>query len=1260
MALSIDRTEIESWGKIFDSKGNFPKLIGKLIFETTRRDTVLHFASGSEIFLGGWDGRVMCLEKTGHVPKGMSLWEIGTNGDLSKANSDYKKRVSDSLGFERKDSTYVFVTTVVWQDKTEWVSEKKKDGIWKDVFAYDSTDIAEWLENAPVSMRWFLSVTKDYPYDSIYSAEESWNMFSFGPKGLKLPPSLVTAGREKEITILSEFLTGGTGLRAVRAATRDEAVAFIIAMAMQFEQLQKEQFMSRTVVVDSEQHFHATRINKFDLNIIAKLENISRTYSAAENHHVLLPLGPDDEFNSQDVILLPRIDRDGQIASLIKMGLTHEDAERNSRECGRDITHLKTLLGFPPPPRNHISKDKVAHFLVALLIGRWNSNSPGDRAIIEELSGLPYDTFEDNLGEFLRMEYSPLIRIGDAWRLASPWDAWTTFSSHLSRIHFERLRIAFLNIHKELDPALSLDPDQRYMAPLYNKASIYSSWIKEGVIQSLILVGVIGQNQNLPYLDLPQLWVDMIVESLLKGAHGELWASLDHYLPLLAEASPNKTIDAINNSLLEDEKHILKMFEEEASLVTPRSRHTGLLWALESLAWDKKYFHRSVMLLAKLSELDPGGTLSNRPLNSLQEILMPWHYQTFATLDQRMETLKEIIRKHRDIGWRLAFNLLPSHDRIAGHTNKMRWRLLDESYEMDYPWKVIYSSHSKILMMLLENTSFSENDLSSLVSISNNFHPTDRDMLFKFLVDGIKEIPRKNDLIWQAARKIVSDNTEFPDAGWALSTVELDKYRDVLERFEPHDQTSKLVWLYTEHWPVPLTGVQDFWKLHYTKQQEIIDENRLTVLAEVYKKSGLENILSLIPQLKEFWDFGYALATVLQNTDEIQRMISLLRSDDKNRHQIALGFIRGKTTITGINWTKEAFEKSFDLGLSNEKRMMILLTLPQERDVWDYIETLENDLRKIYWQEMPPVFWQLNAGERIYGTNKLLDEGRFIAALNVSYHNMVDLPSTLLLDILNKIATVETGEKIGLESFKVEAILNELDKRGDLLEKDMFGLEWHYLSILSSETSNRKPILLHSQLSENPLFFVEVLKMTYRPDDDKKEASEFSDEERSNRAKSGFKLLRSWDKIPGVDRDGKIDVPSLRKWIDDARKFATELGRLKVADAEIGQVLAEYPEKQDQDIWPPVEIAAILDEINTSSLIRNFSVGTTNKRSSTVRAVFDGGKIERSQAAYFRDLAQKHLENYPVTASILSNIASRFLDRARIEDEEAERERLDY
>ena len=95
------------------------------------------------------------------------------------------------------------------------------------------------------------------------------------------------------------------------------------------------------------------------------------------------------------------------------------------------------------------------------------------------------------------------------------------------------------------------------------------------------------------------------------NASGAMWVSIDRELPLIAEASPQVFLESVSRSLSHRPPEIMDMFKEEPGFVVPEASHTGLLWALEGLAWMPAYFKTACFLLHKLATLDPGGRLSN-------------------------------------------------------------------------------------------------------------------------------------------------------------------------------------------------------------------------------------------------------------------------------------------------------------------------------------------------------------------------------------------------------------------------------------------------------------------------------------------------------------------------------------------------------------------------------------------------------------------------------------------------------------------------
>ena len=229
--------------------------------------------------------------------------------------------------------------------------------------------------------------------------------------------------------------------------------------------------------------------------------------------------------------------------------------------------------------------------------------------------------------------------------MTSPLDIWTNLSSQLTQRDFKKLEEGFALSLKDGNPIAKTEDES--FAARFNQERTFSGWSREGLIQSLILVARLGDSLEIPNLGNPERWVDSIILDLLRDAQGELWISLDYELPLISEASPDSFLKAVKNSLDKDKPEIMELFKEVDGFLYKNSHHTGLLWALEGLAWSPDYLRDVSLILLKLARLDPGGNLSNRPINSIVEIFKPWHYQTLASYEERMLILKQVTKQEK-------------------------------------------------------------------------------------------------------------------------------------------------------------------------------------------------------------------------------------------------------------------------------------------------------------------------------------------------------------------------------------------------------------------------------------------------------------------------------------------------------------------------------------------------------------------------------------------------------------------------------------
>lgn len=1259
----ITRNDIENWSQTALSKTDLPYLISKLVRATTPSNTQVDFPSGSTAFIGGWDGEVLCGSETAYVPKGISLYEFGTEANpKGKADRDYDKRKDDTLGYDPKESVFIFITPRFWKFKKKWIDAKKAEGFWKDVKVYDSSDLEQWLEIAIYVSGWFADYLHKAPLGGVDIADQFWRYWSEF-RDIKIQPEAIVSGRDIEKQSILEFLSEDPNITFIRAASKNEATAFIIASAMLFPQNQSEYFFSRALVVHTEAAYKSVSTNYVSpLILIPTFENKLPMYSAVSNrHHVIVPLGADDDDNKES-LNLPTIDRDGQIEALKNSGVEKSDAEKFSRESGRNITILKKLLGFPHNKTKWLQEEDVREIIPALLLGRWNETFEGDIALLEKLSGQNYTNYLITLKKWVKFEESPIIQIGETWRLTSPLDLWTNLLAYLTQEDFKNLQGCFELAYKGGNPIAEID-DKDSFAARFNQKRTYSSWTREGLTQSLILLGRFGNSTKVANYNEPQDWVDIIVNDLFNGANGEMWISLDRELPLISEASPQIFINAVKKSLAKGEPEIMDLFNEKDGFLHKTSHHTGLLWALENLAWLPEYLLDVSLILLKLARLDPGGNLSNRPINSIAEIYKPWHYQTLASFEDRMEILKYVTQQEKEKGWTLLIRMLPSGSGVAQPTHKMRWRMFDINTNLNYTYQEIWNTHTAIVEMLIELFDDDEKKFAQLIDATTNLGPKDRKRVLDWADNVCPNVKQETFTTWETLRTILHRHRSHPDTDWALSASELSRFEDLYNKLEPKDIIKKHIWLFNSHHIEFSEGFEykenEFEKRH-DQIQKRTDEARTNAIEKFIEVLGLDKTLDLRKEVKEYWVFGEALAKVNLSPHQIQVICECL-GDKEPLIRFIQSFMYRKYVIEGFEWIKTLFNELQEKQFSDEALSNILIPLEQNQDFWDFLKLQKVDIQNIYWNKMFPRFYHLTKDEKEYGLRRLLEYKRHFSVIDAAYLHPEKLSSNLLFEILNKAATEKASEEGNFKTHEIDRIFEELDKRDDIEKPRLIQLEWFYLPLWDSIRSHRSPKNLEEELSTNPEFFIEVLKWLYLPKNKellKEERKEISDEAATNRAKQSYYLMNSWKKIPGLKDDLSIDEKVLRRWINTVRELAEKVDRLEVADMQIGKILAQYPE--DIPEWPNKTIFQIIEDIDSDSLNSNYSSAMFNKRSFTSRGAFEGGNIEREKAAYFQKLANDHKIKYPNTAKIFQNMSKSYIRDARRQDEDAERSRLEY
>ena len=1259
--MMITRGQLASWADTPESKANFPHLISRLIRATTAKDTKVDIPWGSATYIGGWDGIVDSKEKTRYVPRGISLWELGTDQNpKKKADADYEKRTKEPLGYTPQDATFVFVTPRTWTGKDKWVKKRKEENKWKDVIVYDGISLAQWLDEAPAVSRWFAS--QGYAgvcsTEGIITADERWKEWSCLEQ-LQLQPGCVLAGRDVARVELLKRLGGDPSIIGVRASTKDEAIAFILATMKASDSEVSGRFFSTTLIVNQEDRFRSISLSmQHALNLIVRFDNAGLFSSAVgHGHHVLVPLGADDVF-SPDPITLPAVDRDALIEALEASGLSRSKASTLTKESGHDITILKKLLGFPSYGATWMKTQTIREIIPALLLGRWDESYSGDVELLEKLSGMSYAKYKEVLAKWLNLPESPLKKIGETWRLTSPLDLWRSISVHLLERDFQLLEECFIQAYHSGNSVLESQMD---LPDSISKKRTYSDWVREGLTQSLILISIPQVEVSLRD---PQSWVDRIIGGLLSKARGETWVSINRELPLIAEASPQVFLQYASRSLSHRPPEIMDMFKEKPGVVVPMASHTGLLWALEELAWMPLYFKNACLLLHKLATLDPGGSLANRPLNSLKEIFKAWHHQTLASFDERVEVLKEMLPRNVDVSWALLKSLLPSFSSgTASLTHRMRWRMFWEATDLRYTDREWFDMCSEAVGMLISLCDGDETRFSDLIEAAPSCMPRDRERILKWAQENVGEIRHEKNLAWNTLRRVLNKHKLYPDEKWALRREELYPLEQLYNQLQPDDVQARYMYLFNEdiYYEVlePSSITLSYRELSHDSIAGLMATARERAVAELVEELGVERVLELRLEVKYPWYLGEALAKVIKDEQDLQ-CVWLCLEDDASHIAFAHGFISQKLRSEGFSWMQTLVKELLEKGYSDKAVANVLVEVRLGQELWNYIDFLGEGVHQEYWLRMRPIFNDLTNEEVIEGINKLLQYRRFSSAVREAWLHGSDLPSSILIEVLRKWGTGESLEPSSLCGCEIGCIFKELNKRSDVEKETHLELETLYLPLLTRVGAQVGVPHLEEELASNPESFIQLLKWLYKPKDEgrqRKEQEGLSKEQIQNAAKRSDQMLEAWTKIPGMQEDGTIDETELRDWIKAARALAEECDRLEVADIHIGQLLAKYPE--DSPNWPQRTIFQAIEDINTEELKEGYSVGMWNKRGATIRGAFEGGGIEHERAGYFGELASELMCDYPNVAEVFQRLQDNYGRQGNRLDEMAERDRLD-
>ena len=672
----VDRQGLLAWANTASARFELPRLIRRLILETTTALVRVGMPADEGIQSGGWDGTVRSPENIRWVPEGLSLWELSTNAKPNqKAQSDYEKRSTTPDGSPTSGASYVALIPRPWTQRDDWASSQNEDGRWREVLAYGLDDVVTWLEAAPATNLWLSEHCRLNPFGR-RTAETWWSSWS-----TRTDPALahrfVLAGREKQADDLVERLAGEPTITTVSSASLDEVRAVVAAAAMRADASSAGRLLARMVFVDELATWRSLISQQSPLVLVPMRTELADEVPGDCPHQVVVPLA-----RSNADITVPELKAGEGARALQTLGISEENADRLARLARRSLSALRRSLAVHPELRTPQWAESPPPPAVRamLLAGHVTDEREGDRYVLGELAGEHYETVRETLVDLSNLD-DPLVCLVDgSWHLVSAEDAWLQLSQYLTPDDLQRLATAVNQVLGETDPALELDPRDRWQAPILGQTRRFSDDLRSGLAETLTLLGARGDKVRGPSGLTGAESAAHLTGNLLRAANtdetGRLWPSLSPLLPLLAEAEPNTFLEAVRELLRNDTltEQFLGDDNFSSNLFAGTPPRVGLLRALELLACSPEYLGAVTEVLASLAEAATNDTDTNPPRDVLSRIFCVWHPETGATAEQRLEVLDGLRGRRPELAWQLLFSLLPQQGPTQFPLHRPRYR----------------------------------------------------------------------------------------------------------------------------------------------------------------------------------------------------------------------------------------------------------------------------------------------------------------------------------------------------------------------------------------------------------------------------------------------------------------------------------------------------------------------------------------------------------------------------------------------------------
>jgi hypothetical protein len=873
---------------------------------------------------------------------------------------------------------------------------------------------------------------------------------------------------------------------------------------------------------------------------------------------------------------------------LVRHRYSEAEAAQFAQRCNGNVYLLAKLLTHTAERRKWSNAEIGYQLRDLALLGSWNEQSAEDRAAISEITGEAYDGWSKILHPLTVDQEPPVVVEGSVFRPVARYETWQQLASYLQDADLMRFQKVASEVLGQVDPRLDLPSDRRQFAVLPPDAPrITTGLFRKGLAESLALLA--GQKQALKTsAGAAEHVADSVVSALLDKADWKRWATLSANMPLLAEAAPSVFLSALDRTLaVEQENPIERCFAECEDPLFGRTYHSGILWALEVLAWHGDYLTRVALCLARMTPFRLPSNMANTPLNSLRSIFLTWLPQTLGSVEQRHAAVRKVVDEYPDVGWKLLLAVLPERHQIGSYNPRPVWR---DWFQSAWTGKVTRREMvNQILNYSHLAATAAAGDVRKLDELIQRWDQLPResiDEILSYLTSPAFAQRPEDDrfVIWERLTNEVEKHRKYAHADWAMPEDELRRLETTATVIQPQSVAVRHQRLFDEH------DHHFFESDDYEGERKKLADLRSNAVGEMISASGLPALIEVAKKVKMPAPLGEALGRIGDEKTDQFVLPDYLLSGERKLVNFAQGYVWARYFKSGSGWAEAVNLDNWSV----EQKATFFSFLPFHAAVWRRADQVLGPDASEYWKRIYPNAFQ--AGDDLKeAVEKAIEYKRgdiAVSGINCLRFKNQAFPTTLALAAVNAfLATYTKGDHI--EQHELIEAIKLLQKTDDIDIEELSRIEFLCLNLLD-HFSGAAPVVLEKRLATDAKFFHSMVTRAFR--------SERAD--RNQRAESGdkdemaghvFRLLYRWQTPPGTIEREHIDEQLLNRWIDEAQELCIESGHWKIAQQLIGTSFV-YAPLGVEGLLKHTSAAKILDRSDFDEMRRGFTTGLFNLR----------------------------------------------------------------